>query len=190
MPYKRNIAMPCICPIPAPRPTSPVASNAPTQGKVVCCGIIHMLAEHPKHHATPLQSMHCPQTGRSRCSRTSQTPRSLTFAQPQHLSPDMLRYLSLGPALHSHSAHELHLLIAQPKLSLSQLTLPELDALLLNRLSGHNKRYSRMCQAALRARAFGRRRRDEGFEVYAFGDEGLDAGGELGCAREKVAPDL
>jgi hypothetical protein len=72
---------------------------------------------------------------RSSCLRTGQTPRPLAIAQTQHLSSDMLGYLSLGPALHGNSAHELHLFVAQSQLALGQLALPELDALFLDCLS-------------------------------------------------------
>lgn len=120
-------------------------------------------------------------------SRTRQTPHPTDLARPQNLPPNLFRHPRLRPTLQRDAPHKLDLLILEPKLAFRELTLAQLYALALD-MRGAGKRHVRVGQAASLRRALRRRGGHETFEIHAFGDEGLDAGGQLRGAREQVRP--
>jgi len=120
-------------------------------------------------------------------SRTRQTPDPANFARAQYLPPDLFRHTRFRPALQRDSSHKLDLLIFQPKLAFRKLTLAQLDALALD-MRGAGERHVRVRQAASLQRAVRRRRGHKTFEIDAFGNQGLDACGQLRGAREQVGP--
>lgn len=113
-------------------------------------------------------------------SRTRQTPSppAIFPTLTQHLSPDSLWQLRLGPALHGDPSHELDFFPLEPQLPLSKLALPKLHALLLT--LGRHVLQSRGGETALafdEGGTVGNRGGNKGFEVHTFDDQSLDTCG-------------
>ena len=121
-------------------------------------------------------------------SRTGQTPDPLVAAArdgPPHID----RHGNRSPALPRAPLQQLHLLALHPQLPLREAGLAQLGARSVGvgiELAGRGAAGERVALAW--RRGGGRGGGDEGFEVAAFADQGLDACGEEVCAREEVRP--
>ena len=124
---------------------------------------------------------------------TSQAPGPLLLAYAQKLTSHLAWHGSFCPALKCTSPHPLNLLALHSQLPLGQLAFPQWHTLLCVCLSAGSDLLYRAWDIALSSYAMSIYGRwgmggDEGFEIYAVCNQGLNAAGELRGASEEVGP--